>query len=134
MAFPVQAFRRQGQAHKTKGAGSQAAYDGAFTSELFTFATVTGVTVDGALIAATAGKIIRVLSYGLSAQSASNIVFNSKPTGAGAAITHTIYLAANGNFREVDNNGLFETVAGEGLSCTTGANTVGVRITYILVD
>jgi hypothetical protein len=134
MTFPVQAFRRQGQAHKTNRSNSGAAYFGAFTSELFAFGTITGAVIDGALITGVTDKKIRVLSYAVSAQTASSITFNTKPTGAGTAIMPTIYLAANGNSNEADNNGLFETSSGEGLTATTGTNTVGVRLTYILVD
>lgn len=136
MTEPTQMFRRQGQAHKSKGAGNQAAYDGAYTSELYAIVTVTGAATDTAVVAAVAAKRIRVLSYSVScvAAGASTIVFNSKPGGAGTAITHTISLAANGNSSESDNNGLFQTAVGEGLSASAGANNVGIRVTYILVE
>lgn len=136
MTNPVQAFRRQSQGHKRKGAGSQAAYDGAYTAELFAKANITGSTTDGALVTAVAGAKIRVLSYSVSCVSTggSSAVFNTKPSGAGTAISHLISLAASGFASEADNNGLFETAAGEGLTVTTGTNIVGVRVTYILVD
>lgn len=136
MTSPVQAFRRQSQAHKRKGVGNQAGYDGAYTAELFTKANATGATTDFALITAVVGSKIRVLSYSVSCvvTGASSITFNSKPAGAGTAISHLITLAASAFTAESDNNGLFETVVSEGLTCTTGTNIVGVRLTYILVD
>lgn len=135
MTNPVLSFRRQSQGHKRKGAGSQAGYDGAYTGELYAFANVAAGT-DGAIITAVAGSRIRVLSYAVSgaAGGVATITFNSKPSGAGTAISCLISLAANGNFHEDDNNGLFQTAADEGLTATVGTNTVGVRITYILVD
>lgn len=135
MTYPVWAFRRQGQAHKSKGAGSALAYDGAYTAETFVFKNL-AAGVDGSIVAAVAGKKIRVLSYSVSgaAGGVSTITFNSKPAGAGTAISNLISLAANGFAAESDNNGLFETAAGEGLTATVVTNTVGLRITYILVD
>lgn len=131
---PVAGFRRQGQAHKGKGAGSQAAYDGAYTSESYIAGNAPGPIVDIPAVSAVAGSRIRVLSYSASAGAASTITFNTKPAGAGTAITPLISLAANGTMAESDNNGLFQTAVGEGLSLTTGANTVGLRFTYIVVQ
>ncbi len=135
MTSPTQPFRRQGQAHKRKGAGNQAGYDGAYTTELFAIANLTAGT-DGAIITAVAGSRIRVLSYSISgaAGGVATITFNSKPSGGGAAISQLISLPANGFAAESDNNGLFQTVVGEGLTATTATSTVGIRITYILVD
>ena len=135
MTSPVQMIRRQSQAHKRKGLTTDAA-DGAYTAELFAKANIAASQTDSAFIAAVTGSKIRVLSYSVSCVTAgaSTIIFTSKPAGAGAAISPTISLAANGNAAEADNNGLFETVVSEGLSITTGGNIVGVRVTYILVD
>lgn len=142
MTSPVQDFRRQGQGHKRKGPASagtgattQDMAEGAYTSELFAFANVAAGT-DGAVISAVAGSKIRVLSYAVSgaAGGVATITFNSKPSGSGTAITNLFSLPANGNINEADNNGLFETASGEGLTATVGTNTVGVRITYILVS
>ena len=135
MTNPVQPFRRQGQAHKRKGAGSALQYDGAYTAELFTFTNATAGT-DKAVITAVAGSKIRVLSYSLSgaAGGVATVTFNSKPAGAGTAIAPLVSLAANGFVAESDNNGLFETAVSEGLTATVATNTVGIRVTYILVD
>jgi len=134
MTNPVQPFRRQSQAHKRKGTGTLG-YNGAYTAELYARAGV-GVGTDGVVIAAVAGSCIRVLSYAVngSAAGVASITFNSKPAGAGAAISQLISLGTNGGFGESDNNGLFQTVVDEGLSATVGTNTTGVRVTYILVD
>lgn len=129
MTNPVQSFRRTGQAHKTKGS-TGLDYEGAYTAEAFKFANVAAGTTE--LVAAVAAKKIRVLSYSLSGVTAgvSTSIFKS----ATNAISHTISLAANGNSSEADNNGLFETAAGEALNLTVATNTVGVRLTYILVN
>lgn len=132
---PVQLVRRQSQGHKRKGVGSQFGYDGAYTGELYAFVNA-AVAVDTAVVAASTGSKIRVLSYGVScvAAGAGTVVFNTKPAGAGTAISQTIALPANGNVAESDNNGLFETAVSNGLSVTVTGNIVGVRVTYILVD
>lgn len=136
MTSPVESVRRQSQGHKRKGVGSQAGYDGAYTAELYAIATVAGSQTDSNVVTAVTGSKIRVLSYAVSCVTTgvSTIVFNSKPAGAGTAISQTVNLAANGNVAEADNNGLFQTVVSEGLTVTTGTNQVSVRVTYILVD
>lgn len=134
MTSPVQAFRRQGQYFKGKGVGSQNAYDGAYTAELFAKGDIAAAATQTSLVAAAgAGKKIRVLSYGVSALAAgaTTVVFNSAST----AISHVISLAANGNAAESAEAGLFETAANAALTVTTGAGAgVGVRVTYIVVD
>ena len=135
MTSPSFTTRRQDQAHKRKGVGSALAYDGAYTGELFAFVNAAAGT-DVAVIAAVAGSRIRVLSYALSgaAGGVATATFTSKPGGAGTAISNLFSIAANGFINEADNNGLFQTSVGQGLSITVATNTVGVRITYILVD
>lgn len=129
MTNPVLTFRRQGQGHKSKGAGSALQYDGAYTPELFAFSNPT-TGADRQIVAATTGKKIRVLSYLLSAPAGGGtITFKT----AAAAIGPLITLGANGLATEADNNGLFETNAGEALNTNSSA-TFGVRVTYILVD
>ena len=126
-----QSYRRQGQAHKTKGSGNQAAYEGGFTEELYAF-TNAATGADRTIVAGVTDKKIRVLSYSLSGPAGSVSTSTIKSETAGA-ISPLISLAANGFAAESDNNGLFETTAGEGLTIATSA-TVGVRVTYILVD
>lgn len=134
----TQLIRRSGQYFRTStGSGSDIPAGGAYTAELYQFANIASGTTDGAIVAAVANKRIRVLSYAVSALTAgaTTAIFTSKPGGAGTAISHTISLAANGNFGEDSESGLFQTASGQGLSLTTGAGAgVGVRVTYILVD
>lgn len=126
---PVQLVRRQGQFHKSEGGGDSAAY-GNYTAELYDFLEAT-TGADREVVAAVADKKIRVLSYSLSgnAGTVSTAVWKS----AAAAIDSTKYLAQNGFIGEADENGLFETAAGEALNINVSAN-VSARVTYILVD
>lgn len=132
----LQECRQQAGAHKTKGAGSALAYDGAYSSELFTSLSIGSAVTDGAIIIAVPGYKIRVLSYGVSSSTpgASRLTFNTKGAGAGVAIMPTIYLAANAQTSESDENGLFETALGEGLTGTTSLNNTYIALTYILVN
>lgn len=136
MTEPVTSVRRQSQGHKGKGAGSQAAYDGTYTGENFVKTTIVAAT-DGPIVTAVAGKRIRVLSYTVGRTTGAGItfVFNSKGAGAGTAISHTLSLQGSANVSESDNNGLFQTAIGEGLTGTNGSIiTAQVRVTYILVE
>lgn len=134
---PVQNVLRQGQYFKRKGIGSSLAYDGAYTSELFTFANVAAGT-DVGIIAPIAGSKIRIISLMLSGGAAgvSTITFTSDPAvGAGTAITSLISLAANGTYVAQAVTGLFQTlVVADGLSATVTGATMGVTLSYILVD
>lgn len=68
-----------------------------------------------------------------------SVVFNSKPGGAGAAISATFGLVA-GTAVTVEpgeqRGGLFQTNAGEGLSVTTGAGAgaCGVHVIFETVS
>lgn len=112
-------------------------YDGAIAlTPKFAFANIAASTTDGAIIAAVATKKIRVLSWiAVAAATATNITFTSKPAGAGAAKSALFALGANnGAAQGFSPVGHFETVAGEGLSGTTGAgSTVGLQVSYIEV-
>jgi len=128
----VQLVKRQGQYYKGAGGGSSAAY-GDYITEKFAKADVAAAATNTSLIAAVTAKKIRVISYSVSALAAgaTTIKFSSATT----AISHTISLAANGFASETDENGLFQTNAGEALTVTTGAAAgVGVRVTYVEVD
>ena len=141
MTHPVQSFKRQGQMNKRKGAGTGIGAnaidmaEGAYTSELFAIANAAAGT-DVAVITAVAGARIRVLSYSVSgaAGGVSTTTFNTKPAGAGSAISPLISLPTNGFAHEADENGLFQTAVGEGLTVTVATNTVGIRVTYMLCD
>lgn len=102
----------------------------------FALDNVAASATDDAVIAAVASKKLRVLSLAIvCGATATNITFNSKPAGAGTAISCLFANAANGGvvlpFNPV---GWFETASGEGLSCTTGAGaTTGIQVTYVEV-
>jgi hypothetical protein len=100
-------------------------------------ANIAASQTDAALIAAVAGKIIRVLSVtALCGGTATDLTFNSKPAGAGTAISPLFANAANGGFHLPHNDhGHFQTVLGEGLSVTTGAGaTTGLLVSYITIS
>lgn len=102
----------------------------------FAFANVAASTTDGSIVAAVASKKIRVLDYKIMAGgTATNVTFNSKPGTAGVAISMLHACAANGGIAPgFSPVGHFETVAGEGLTVTTGAgSTVGVQVVYVEV-
>lgn len=132
---PVQIVARQGQIYKRKGSGSLQ-YDGAFTEEKFAIANATGAQTDLAMVSGVANSKIRVISFAASGTTAATVVFNSKPAGAGSAISplYNLTLAGCTTIVEKDDAGLFETAVGEGLSVTNSTGNVGYRITYILVD
>lgn len=91
---------------------------------------------DSSIVAAVASKKIRVLcAYAVAGGTATNLTFNSKPAGAGTAISALLANGANGGeilpFSPV---GWFETVAGEGLTVTTAAgSTTGLGVVYVEV-
>ncbi|OFX05187.1 MAG: hypothetical protein A3E78_09165 [Alphaproteobacteria bacterium RIFCSPHIGHO2_12_FULL_63_12] len=97
------------------------------------FANIAAATTDGAIVAAVASKKIRVLYLREQCGAvATTIVYNSKPAGAGTAISSTHLNQANEKTIEESDHGLFETVSGEGLSATTGAGaTTSVDVLYI---
>lgn len=101
------------------------------------FANVAASSTDAAIVAAVTSKKIRVLSFRLHAgATATNVTFNTKPAGAGTAISELFACAPNGGRSEARNtDGHFnDTGTGEGLSVTTGAgSTVGVGVNYIEV-
>lgn len=91
---------------------------------------------DSALVAAVVGKKIRLLSLVMIAGgTATNVTFNTKPAGAGTAISCVCANGANGGAVLPRNrDGWLETNSGEGLSVTTGAgSSVGFMGTYALV-
>ena len=101
----------------------------------FAKADIAAATTDGAVITAVSGKKILVLDFKLSTvTAATTATFNSKPAGAGTAIS-SVYNAPVGFSGSGFNQlGHFETNSGEGLTVTTGVgNSVGVQVTYIEV-
>lgn len=101
------------------------------------FANVAASQTDSEIVAAVAGKVIRVLSVTcIAGATDTDITFNSKPAGAGVAISPLFANVANGGEHLPFNiHGHFQTASGEGLTVTTGAgSTTGVLISYIEVS
>ena len=89
---------------------------------------------DNTLVAAVAGKRIRVLSLFLVASGAVTVAFES--SASGTALTGDMNVGANGNVVMPFNpEGWFQTVAGELLNMELGgATSVDGCLTYVLVD
>lgn len=99
----------------------------------YAFANVSASSTDAALVSAVAGKSIRVLGLVVIAgATATNVTFNSKPAGSGAAVSMLFACSANGGaVLPTNGNGWFQTLAGEGLTVTTGAgSTVGIQLVW----
>lgn len=98
---------------------------------------VAASSTDTAVVAAVAGMRIRVLSvYALAGGTGTDLTFNTKPGGAGSAISALLANAANGGeVLPYSPHGHFkDTGVGEGLSVTTGTGaTTGLQVKYILV-
>ena len=97
------------------------------------FANVNASTTDGVVVAAVTAKSIVVISVVvITGVTATTITFNTKPAGAGTAISPLLYNSPyGGEVLPFNPSGWFVTVAGEGLSVTTGAGaTTGVLVTY----
>lgn len=97
---------------------------------------ITASATDSALVTGVATKKIRVVAMSSQAGgTATTLVFNSKPAGAGVAISPVYANGVNiGAVLPYNPVGWFETVAGEALTATTGAgSTTSVLVTYILV-
>lgn len=102
--------------------------------ELYAKATVAASQTDSAIVAAVAGKKIRVLQIAfIPAGTATTSTFNTKPAGAGVAITGAFSPAASTPVvLPFSPAGWFETASGEGLSVTTGAGATTVyQVTYV---
>ena len=99
--------------------------------------SIAASTTDSILVAAVAGRKIRVLSVIINQgdTTPSSVQFNSKPAGSGTSIFAPLKAAANGGFVIPENSGgWFETNVGDGLSVTTGAgSTTSVAVTYTVV-
>jgi len=102
----------------------------------FAKTNVSASTTDGNVVTAVTSKKIRVLQFRLhAAGTATNVTFNTKPGGAGTAISELFACGANGGRAEQFSPvGHFETASGEGLTVTTGTgSTVGVGVVYVEV-
>lgn len=101
------------------------------------FVNVAASQTDSVVVAAVTGKKLRVIALAMVAgATATDATFNSKPAGAGVAISALFANGANGGAVLPRNKeGWFETVAGEGLTVTTGAGSAtGIHITYVEVN
>jgi hypothetical protein len=88
---------------------------------------------DASLVSAVSGKSIRVLAFIMVAgDTPTGLTFNTKPGGAGTAISCLLANAANGGaVPPFTEHGWFETKPGEGLSVTTGAGSAtGLQVLY----
>jgi hypothetical protein len=106
-------------------------------SVLTTFRNSAVATTDDPIVAAVAGLRIRVVGFILTTTVTppASITFNTKPAGAGTAISPAFGLVANTTIPVADGQ-WFQTNIGEGLTVTTGAGTtaVGVVVSYLLVS
>jgi len=96
--------------------------------------TIAAGTTDGAIVSAVPGQRIRVIGFWANSVSTSTFVFNTKPSGAGTAISPIVTPAAAQN-TNISNGGttLFQTNIGEGLTLTTGAGgNTGVVVSYVV--
>ncbi len=103
----------------------------------FAVANIAASQTDASVITAVSGKKICVLQVIAKAGStATNITFNSKPAGAGTAITCLFANGANGDLTLSHSPvGWFRTNTGEGLTVTTGTGaTTGILVGYVEVD
>ena len=93
------------------------------------FDSVAASQTDSVLIAAVAGKKIRVIAAFVSCGATpSTVQFNSKPAGAGTAIGPVIN---NSISLPECQSGWFDTKLGEGLTVSTGAgSTSGLLVVY----
>ena len=100
------------------------------------FANVAAAGTDTSVIAAVSDQRIEVISAALvCGGTATTIVFNTKPAGAGSAISATFSLGVNGVLVLPESfRGWFTTNVGEGLTATTGAgSTIAVHLVYRLL-
>jgi len=100
----------------------------------YAVANVSAGQTDAEIVAATAGKRVRVLAVAfVCGGTATSATFNTKPSGSGTAISPAFQNGANGGailpFNPV---GWFQTGSGEGLSLTTGSgSTTGVLVVHV---
>jgi hypothetical protein len=109
---------------------------GALVTPKFALANIAASQTDSAIVAAVAGKRIRVLALtAVCGGTATTITFNSKPALAGYAISCLFANGANGGeVLPFSPTGWFQTGVSDGLSATTGAgSTTGVQVVYVEV-
>lgn len=97
--------------------------------------SVAASQTDSALVSAVSGAVLRVISMHVmtGASGPTNFQINTKPGGAGTAISPVYPLAANGGIN-LDHNphGYYVSSSGEGLTITTGAGDTCVgNVLYV---
>lgn len=128
------AWSHQGDSIQAVETIDKVSQDGTALTPKFAFANVAASQTDASIVAAVASKRLLVLAYRLHTGAvATNVTFNSKPGGAGSAISELFALGANGGH---DSGycpvGHFRTATGEGLTVTTGAgSTTGIGVVYV---
>jgi hypothetical protein len=102
-----------------------------------TFANIASSQTDAVIIAGDLNlRTIKVVSVAFVAGgTATNATFNSKGSGAGTAISCLFANGANGGaILNRNEDGWFNTNAGEALTLTTGGgSTTGVLVNYVYV-
>lgn len=103
------------------------------------FANVAASQTDASAVPAYANKRIRVLAVAIvnGDTAASTVTFNTKPVGAGSAISATFKSGPNALVELSSSDGWFQTNVGEGLSVTTGAGAVtpvAIQVVYTVVS
>lgn len=99
-------------------------------------ANVAASQTDSSIVSAVTGKRIIVhQAFYNCGDTATDLTFNTKGAGAGTAISSLIENGSNrGEVLPFSEVGWFETVAGEGLTVTTGAGSAtGINIVYSIL-
>lgn len=102
----------------------------------YKFLNLAASQTDTVIQAATTSKKVLVVSLVVIAGATpSTTVFNSKPAGAGVAVTPTYTWAANGGIVLPFNPaGWFVSAVGEGLTVSSGAgSTTEIQVTYAVI-
>ncbi len=97
-------------------------------------ANVAASQTDSSIVTAVANKILRVIGVAaLAGATATDLTFNTKPAGAGTAISPLFANDTRGGIVLPESrSGWFETASGEGLTVTTGAgSTTGISVIYV---
>lgn len=108
-------------------------YNGAFVPIKRAIANVAASQTDSSVVAAVTGKKLLILAYEIHCGgTATNLTFNTKPSGSGTAISPLWALGANsGRAPGWNQGGWYLTGTSEGLTVTTGAgSTCGVAVLY----
>lgn len=105
----------------------------AFAKEGTAKGDIAASQTDSSLVSAVSGARIAVHQVAvMTGATATNVTFNTKPSGAGTAISPQFQCGANGGIvLPYSEKPWFYTSAGEGLSVTTGAgSTTGILVYY----